>query len=200
MSGATKFTLAVLVGWIAALELGSQRHALRRLDPDEKGTVAVIPSLGGLQRYQTVTQSGLYHLILLSRKPVAKRFRKWITSEVLPQIAKYGSYLPGATPAERVRAFWRRWKQERRELLLSEEEKLTASGLLTVAAFRVVHGIESRDALSFARQVGYQAGLAGVKPRRFFREGGMRSAWPKELLFLSLVNFQPKLNLGGDGK
>jgi hypothetical protein len=149
----------------------------------------------GNPHIQTVTQSGLYHLIFASRKPTAKKFRRWVTDEVLPQIAKYGSYLPGATPQERCAALWKRWKQERRELLTRDDGALAESGLLTVAAFRIEHGIAPRDGFSFSQQVGYQARLAGVKPRRFFRERGMRNAWPRELLFLSLVNFQPRLPL-----
>lgn len=188
----------------AALGIVAQRNAISRLDGDEKTTVRLlgVPSrsagrnLGGNPNLSAVNQSGLYHLILMSRKPVAKRFRKFVTSEVLPQIAKYGSYLPGATPAERMSAFWKRWKQERAELLLSEAEKLTASGLLTIAAFRIEHGIHARDAFAFARTVQYQASSAAVKPRRFFQKSGMRSAWPRELLFLALTTFQPRLPLG----
>jgi prophage antirepressor-like protein len=188
----------------AALELSKSRDAITRLDVDEKTSVrlAGIPSTTtgrnsrGNPNVAAVTQSGLYHLILLSRKPVAKRFRKWITSEVLPQIAKYGTWIPGATPKERCSALWKRWKQERAELLSRDESALAESGLLTVAAFRVVHAIPARDGLSFARQVQFQAARAGIRPRRFFQRGGMRSAWPAAVLTAALGNFQPRLDLG----
>ncbi len=196
--------LFIAIDICAALGISKHRDAVARLDADEKCLVDLreVPSTkldgtpGGNPRFAAVTQSGLYHLIFASRKPTAKKFRRWVTEEVLPQIAKYGTYLPGATPAERCRALRLRWKQERAELLLSEEEKLTASGLLTIAAFRIEHGIHARDAFAFARTVQYQASSAAVQPRRFFQKSGMRSAWPRELLFLALTTFQPRLALG----
>ena len=65
--------------------------ALSRLDDDEKG-VSSIDTLGGVQTMATVNESGLYSLIMGSRKPEAKRFKKWVTAEVLPSIRKTGSY------------------------------------------------------------------------------------------------------------
>lgn len=51
-----------------------------------------MPTPGGPQKLAVINESGLYSLILLSRKPEVKSFRKWITSEVLPSIRKIGSY------------------------------------------------------------------------------------------------------------
>lgn len=67
------------------------RDAIRILDPDEKGEHNVL-TLGGPQKSAVINESGLYSLILLSRKPEAKCFKKWITSEVIPSIRKTGSY------------------------------------------------------------------------------------------------------------
>ncbi len=75
----------------AALSIANSRDAVTRLDEDERG-VATIDTLGGAQEMATVNESGLYSLIVGSRKPEAKRFKKWVTSEVLPQIRKTGSY------------------------------------------------------------------------------------------------------------
>ncbi len=75
----------------AALEIGNTTMALVRLDDDEKG-VSSIDTLGGAQHMATVNESGLYSLILGSRKPEAKRFKKWVTAEVLPAIRKTGRY------------------------------------------------------------------------------------------------------------
>jgi anti-repressor protein len=74
-----------------ALGIEQTRHALERLDDDERGVVS-ITTLGGPQKTGAVNESGLYSLIVGSRKPEAKRFKKWVTSEVLPQIRKTGSY------------------------------------------------------------------------------------------------------------
>ena len=75
----------VLADVCAVLEIGNPSDAARRLDDDEKG-VATIETLGGPQKFITVNESGLYALILTSRKPAAKRFRKWVTAEVLDRV------------------------------------------------------------------------------------------------------------------
>lgn len=63
----------------------------RRLDDDEKG-LREIQTPGGPQNLVTVNEPGLYTLIIRSNKPEAKKFRKWITSEVLPAIRRSGKY------------------------------------------------------------------------------------------------------------
>ena len=74
-----------------ALEVRNPRDAVARLDDDERG-VAITDTLGGKQEVSTINESGLYSLILTSRKVEAKRFKKWVTSEVLPSIRKTGGY------------------------------------------------------------------------------------------------------------
>lgn len=78
--------------------------ALDRLDEDENHTVVLADSAGRNQEVRAVNESGLYSLVLTSRKPEAKAFKKWVTSEVLPQLRRTGSYtVSGAalvTPAE----------------------------------------------------------------------------------------------------
>ena len=73
----------------AILEI--DRTQTRRLDDDEKG-VYLIHTLGGDQKMSIVNEFGLYSLILRSRKPEAKAFRRWITHEVIPAIRKHGMY------------------------------------------------------------------------------------------------------------
>jgi len=63
----------------------------RTLDDDEKGLYNT-QTPGGFQSLQTVNESGLYSLILRSRRPEAKKFKKWVTSEVLPSIRQSGEY------------------------------------------------------------------------------------------------------------
>lgn len=75
-----------------ALEIGTTAKALERLDPDEKG-MNLIHTLGGKQKMSVVSESGLYSLILGSRKPEAKAFKRWITHEVIPSIRKHGAYV-----------------------------------------------------------------------------------------------------------
>jgi hypothetical protein len=86
--------------WFVAADvlvtIGLDRKALERLDEDEKG-VSSIHTPGGGQEMTTVNEPGLYTLVLGSRKTEAKRFKRWVTHEVLPSIRKTGSYaVPGA--------------------------------------------------------------------------------------------------------
>ena len=80
-----------------ALQLGNARQALEsHVDADDVQKLDTIDSLGRTQRANHVNESGLYALILGSTKDAAKRFKRWVTSEVLPSIRKTGAY---ATPA-----------------------------------------------------------------------------------------------------
>jgi len=80
------------------LGIANGRDAVQRLEEDEKG-VAITDTLGGPQNTSIISESGLYALIFKSRKPQAKLFRKWVTSEVLPAIRKTGSYAVAAAPS-----------------------------------------------------------------------------------------------------
>lgn len=83
----------------AVLGLTNVRASVALLDDDEKG-VNTIDTPSGKQEMSIINESGLYALILRSRKPEAKRFRKWVTSEVLPAIRKTGSYSLTITKAQ----------------------------------------------------------------------------------------------------
>lgn len=85
----------------AALGHSNSRMALQRLDDDEKG-VRIVYTLGGEQETAVISESGLFALVLTSRLPSYRVFRKWVTSEVLPQIRKTGAYaVPAALPEPR---------------------------------------------------------------------------------------------------
>lgn len=82
------------------LELGNPRSSLALLDDDEKD-IHSMDTPGGKQGMTIVSESGLYSLILRSRKPEAKAFKRWVTHEVIPSIRKTGGYLmakPEDTP------------------------------------------------------------------------------------------------------
>jgi prophage antirepressor-like protein len=77
------------------LGLANSRDALSGLDDDEKASVAIADTSASSRNTITmlhVTESGLYHLAFKSRKAAAKRFRRWVTSEVLPTIRKNGAF------------------------------------------------------------------------------------------------------------
>ena len=77
------------------LEIGNSGNVAARLDEDEKG-IHTVDTLGGKQELTIISESGLYSTILLSRKPEAKKFKRWITHEVLPTIRKHGAYVTSA--------------------------------------------------------------------------------------------------------
>ncbi|MCD7810434.1 MAG: hypothetical protein LUG91_01075 [Ruminococcus sp.] len=98
--------------WVAAdvcavLELGNVSKALQRLDDDEKMTITSSEGhsgqRGGAQCYNIVNEFGLYNLILGSRKPEAKEFKRWVTHEVLPQIRTTGQYIARNTKTQPFR-------------------------------------------------------------------------------------------------
>ena len=77
-----------------ALDILNPSDALSRLDDDESTLVSNEGQPGnGPQSFRVVNQSGLYSLVLGSRKPEAKPFKRWITHEVLPSIARTGVYV-----------------------------------------------------------------------------------------------------------
>ena len=76
----------------ALLGYNNTRDALsKRVDAEDKG-VANCDSLGGTQKMVIINESGLYSLIIGSKLPSAKKFKRWVTSEVLPAIRKHGMY------------------------------------------------------------------------------------------------------------
>ena len=84
----------VAVDVCRALEIVNSRDALSRIDEDEKGVV-LTDTPGGKQEVTTVNEPGLYSLVLGSRKPEAKVFKRWKTHEGIPSIRKNGGYIAG---------------------------------------------------------------------------------------------------------
>lgn len=82
-----------------ALDIGNPSQAISRLDDDEKVTLTTNEGhsgkLGGAQMLNVISEAGLYSLILKSRKPEAKTFKRWITHDVIPSIRKTGGYIAG---------------------------------------------------------------------------------------------------------
>lgn len=84
------------------LGLSNASEALRALDLDEKATLRNPEGRAGAgaQYFNIISESGLYALVIRSNKPNAKRFRKWVTQEVLPSIRRTGKYEAPAAPEE----------------------------------------------------------------------------------------------------
>ncbi len=115
-----------------AINISNYRDAIERLDDDEKG-VALTDTLGGKQEMKIVSESGMYTLILRCRDAVKKgsvphRFRKWVTSEVLPQIRKTGKYENKKTTAD-----------ERTGLRQAVSKLVSQKGLIYSDAYSLIH-------------------------------------------------------------
>lgn len=121
-----------------ALGYRDAENGLRNLDDDEKGT-HIVRTAGGDQNLLIINESGLYSLILRSRKPEAKRFKKWVTSEVLPSIRKTGAYhhalttpsAPNTDQQELIEAL-------RDKISLLEENRSLVKGRMTHDKFQGV--------------------------------------------------------------
>lgn len=86
-----------LVGKDTADSLGynePNKAIVRHVDEDDRMKYPIIDNLGRKQESWLINESGLYSLILSSKLPNAKQFKRWVTSEVLPQIRKTGGYIP----------------------------------------------------------------------------------------------------------
>lgn len=75
------------------------RNAIaNHVDDEDKKDAPIQGDLGGTQMMTIINESGLYSLILSSKLPRAKEFKRWVTSEVLPTIRKHGSYVAPVNP------------------------------------------------------------------------------------------------------
>jgi prophage antirepressor-like protein len=113
----------VAVDVCRALGVKNSRDAVARIDEDEKGVVST-DTLGGDQSVTIINEAGLYSLVLGSRKPEAKAFRRWITHDVIPSIRRHGMYATDeliANPDIAIAAFTA-LKEEREKRLLLEEK------------------------------------------------------------------------------
>lgn len=87
-------------GWLVGKDVteilgykNSRKALADHVDDEDKG-VTKCDTLGGTQEMTVINESGLYSLVLRSKMPGAKKFKRWVTSEVLPQIRKAGGYIP----------------------------------------------------------------------------------------------------------
>lgn len=107
------------------LEINNSRQALSRLDDDEKNSVILNDGIPGNPEKSIVNEYGLYSLVMSSRKPEAKEFKRWITHEVLPALRKTGSYslnIPQTLP-EALRAYADEVEQHNKTKALVEAQR-----------------------------------------------------------------------------
>jgi prophage antirepressor-like protein len=151
----------------AILNIDDASQALGRLDEDEKRVLTresdeAFPYLTGnadTTRLSAVSESGLYALALTSRKPEAKPFRKWVTSEVLPSIRKTGSYSVAKTPAEMLLEYAKVMVEHERRLAKVEAENQQLKETMEVVEMEVQANTAELE--RFRNGHGYYYSIAG---------------------------------------
>jgi len=145
--------------------LGLGTEQTRRLDEDEKGLRSVqTPS--GEQQMVAVNESGLYALVLGSRKPEAKVFKKWVTKEVLPAIRQTGSY--SIAPAAPVPALPQTFAEALR-LAADQQDVITAQAAQLQAAAPAVEFVERYADSTGTKGFRQVAKLLGANENHFRR-------------------------------
>lgn len=171
----------VAVDVCKALDIANHKDALTRLDEDEKTGVALTDPHGREQVTNVVNEPGLYTLVLGSRKPEAKKFKRWITHEVVPSIRKTGSYSmnQNLTPAEillqnaqilvdqerRMKAI-----EDKTDALEDEVKEIKAKSLTVPNEYYTIAGYASIRGISLDVS---KARLLGIKASKLCKQYGV---------------------------
>ena len=133
------------------LGIKNPSDAIKSLDDDERSR----KNLGRQGEANLVSESGLYSLVLRSNKPDAKRFRKWLTSEVIPSIRKHGMYATAPTieamiedPEFAIKLLTT--LKEEKEALLEAERKNSV----------LMHVNKTYTATEIAKELGFKSAMA----------------------------------------
>lgn len=161
-----------------ALGYANPRDAIsKHVDTDDKG-VAKCDTLGGTQEFTTINESGVYALVFGSKLESAKRFKHWVTSEVLPSIRKHGAYM---TPETLEKALLNpdgmitvlkalKAEQEKRKALESENKQMQPKALFADAVTASETSTLIRDFAKILRQNGVDMGEKRLY--KWFRDNG----------------------------
>jgi prophage antirepressor-like protein len=151
LAGTPDQPLFCAVDVCGVLGLTQTTRALENLDDDEL-TLLKVTSGGQTREMNFVTESGLYHLVFKSRKAAAKRFRRWVTEEVLPEIRKSGAYVVSQAPAALECVSVPEWLAS---LGVSLTEQANLANLLCDRLARAAQMLRYKDA-SFREADGFQ--------------------------------------------
>lgn len=156
--GAPWFVLADIC---RVLGIANVADAAARLDADERDEVGLADAIGREQQTTVVNESGLYRLVLRSRKAAARRFSKWVTGEVLPTIRRTGGY--GLPPAPNLDD-----NATLRALLLGKLDQVEAAQAEAAALQSKATALDRLADTGGALCVSDAAKTLGVQPKRLF--------------------------------
>lgn len=136
------------------------------VDDEDKKDAPIQGPLGGVQTMTMVNESGLYSLILSSKLPTAKKFKRWVTSEVLPTIRKHGAYMTEQKIEEALLnpdtliTLAKQLKAEKEQRLLAQKqvEEMTPKAVFHDAVANAENTMLVRDVAHFLRQNGLDIG------------------------------------------
>lgn len=177
----------------AALGYKETAKAIREhIDTEDKG-VSVLDTPGGMQKMTIVNESGLYSLILGSKLEGAKRFKRWVTSEVLPAIRKTGAYAVNSKAAEikmrelrvkEMNAQARLINAQVRQLKMLGKEKGVSQIAVDTLAVKAAEQVTGQDLGDYlpktektysASEVGNALGISAAKVGRLANAYGLKT-------------------------
>ena len=177
----------------AALGYSNPRKAIGdHVDEEDKG-VTKCDTLGGGQNLTIINESGMYSLILSSKLEGAKRFKRWVTSEILPSIRKTGAYATDSAAAEykarelRIRemnAQARLINAETRRLTVLQKEKGLSQVAVDTLAVKAVERVTGKDLGDYlpqvektysASEIGNALGITAAKVGRLANAHGLKT-------------------------
>lgn len=166
----TKDNETYFVGKDVAKALGftNPRDAIATHVFDEDKGVDAIDTLGGKQSMTVINESGVYALVFGSRLESAKRFKHWVTSEVLPSIRKTGSYSKPLTTSEQIRLL-AQGNTELTERVDKVEDKITS-----IEEETPLYGCEIEEVQKHVRKKGIE--VLGGKDSNAYKDGGIRGS------------------------
>lgn len=171
------------------LGYSNARKALTdHVDEDDKG-VTKCDTLGGSQNMTVINESGLYSLILSSKLPTAKKFKRWVTSEVLPSIRKHGMYATDeliANPDIAIAAFQAlKEEREQRQLLQFEcnKQKQIIGELKPKADYTDII-LQSKSLISVT-QISKDHGMSGTAMNELLHRYGVQYKQGRQWLLYS---------------
>lgn len=156
------------------LEIKNTTQAMQKLDPEER----TMFNIGRQGETNIINESGLYSLIMTSRKPQSKAFKKWVTSEVLPSIRKHGAYMTPNTinallqDPDLIIGLASQLKQEQQARQIAEQKNLMLTQQIAENASKITYLdqiLQSQDTVTVS-QVAADYGLSAMKLNKILND------------------------------
>ncbi|MBE5087566.1 phage antirepressor KilAC domain-containing protein [Bacillus thuringiensis] len=156
------------------LEIKNTTQAMQKLDPEER----TMFNIGRQGETNIINESGLYSLIMTSRKPQAKAFKKWVTSEVLPSIRKHGAYMTPKTinallqDPDLIIGLASQLKQEQQARQVAEQKNLMLTQQIAENASKITYLdqiLQSQDTVTVS-QIAADYGLSAMRLNKILND------------------------------